>query len=211
MIELENRKRPAAAKESGDATPPLTAEEKKNLRPVYILTQVFIVSIFYIVLTFMFFGPFYLWETAIYLTLVMSPVLLVVFILARKLCAGVRARGWTPEWAAGGTVFVTASVLLGTLFIVNAAFDKSPSEARHLTIEEKGRNYLTRHAHYFAWFASPVASPLPFAFSKLQNVDVDWSQYDKIRPGVSTIDLTIHKGFLGFPWYESDYRISDAP
>lgn len=88
------------------------------------------------------------------------------------------------------------------------------SVVQYTTVAVTGKHTgHTKHGgtYYAAKVTIPTQSPLPFSFSGTENVHLlDHAAYDSVVPEKTTLRLRVHEGYLGIPWYETQYELMNT-
>lgn len=109
-------------------------------------------------------------------------------------------------------IFISVACLfIYIMLAANKWLDASPAEKMTLPVTGKHIHDDEGSISYLAEVRSPIPSYMPFGISmnSYENIVVSNQQeYDRVLPGHSQVTVSVHKGYLGFPWYESGYHIT---
>ncbi len=103
--------------------------------------------------------------------------------------------------------------IIAQVFGINYLFDCSQGEKFTVLIEgttisrcDSGRSIS--QSHKCIKFKNLTRPHLPFTIFKTSVIKIRRQDYQKVKAGKSYVTITLHPGFLSFPWISDDYVLT---
>ncbi|HEU5047217.1 MAG TPA: hypothetical protein VFT64_05160 [Rickettsiales bacterium] len=120
---------------------------------------------------------------------------------------GITEKTETNREALSKLIYPIGSAII-VIMLLNRVMDRSTPQIMILPIADKNMHTdKWGDTSYSFNVVVPFSSPLPFYISNQEPFRVNRTIYETIRLNHSQVILRTHAGWLGFPWYELNYRI----